>query len=87
MRAVVDVLDGGGGMAQAGGAGAGLEAFLPPQRRLLLEQQPKPLGVIEGARFRIGAQFLEAFGHAVQAKLMKQIECRVDEHEDLRQWK
>ena len=46
--AEVDVLD-LRGMAQPGGAGAALEPLLPAQRRLPLEQEGEPFGMLEGA--------------------------------------
>ena len=78
-RAEVDVLD-GGGVPQLGVARAGLEALLLAQRGFLFDQQAEPLAVFEGAAFGIGFQFLESFGHAVQAKLTQSIQCRMLQH-------
>lgn len=86
MAAVVDVLD-AGGMAQPRGAGAGLEALLPPGRGLVVEEQSEPLGVVEGAGLRVGVERLEARGHAAQAEFVQEIERGVGEHRRLRQWK
>ena len=86
MRAVIDVLD-AGAMTQAGRAGAGLEALLAPQGRLVLEQQAQPLGVIERTRLGVGGDLLVALGHAVQAERVEEIKGRMGEHEGLRQWK
>src|SRR5665213_703645 len=73
---VIDVLD-AGGMAQLGGAGARLEATLSAPGRLMLEQQAQPFGMAERASLWVGGQVLEAFGHAVEAKLVQQVECRM----------
>jgi hypothetical protein len=35
----------------------------------MLEQDAEPFAMIEGARFRLGVEILEAFGHAVQAEI------------------
>ena len=67
-------------MAQPRGAGAGLEALLAAQGRLVLEQQAEPLGVIEGARLGVGVERLVALGHAVQAERVQEIEGRMGEH-------
>ena len=53
--AIIDIFD-GGCLAQAGDAGARLEAFLASQRGLVLEQQGEPLGMFEGACFGIGIE-------------------------------
>ncbi|GEP12587.1 hypothetical protein MGN01_44320 [Methylobacterium gnaphalii] len=86
MAAVIDVLD-TGGMAQPCGAGAGLEALLPPGRGLVVEQQSEPLGVAEGASLRVGVERLEARGHAAQSKFVEETERGVGEHRRLPQWK
>jgi hypothetical protein len=77
--AIVDVLD-AGVMAQPCGSGARLKALLPAQRRLVFEQKAKPFGMFEGARLRGLFERLEAFGHAVQAEVMQQIERRMGQH-------
>jgi hypothetical protein len=78
-RAEVGVLD-GGGVPQLGGARAGLEALLLPQRGFPFDQQAESLAVFKGAAFGIGFQFLESFGHAVQAKPTQSIQCRMLQH-------
>jgi hypothetical protein len=77
--AIIDVFD-AGIVAQLRGPGAGLEALLPAQCHLMFEQQAKPFGMIEA--FAVGGLFerLEAFGYAVEAKLVQEIEGRVSEH-------
>jgi hypothetical protein len=86
MRVVVDILD-AGGVTKARRAGAGLEALLAAQRHLVLEQQAKPLGVLERACLGVGIDLLVALGHAVQAEGVEEVERRMGEHGDLRQWK
>ena len=85
-RAEVNVLD-RGGVPQLGGARARLEALLLPQRGLAFDQQAEPFGVVKGAALGIGCQFLESFGHAVQAKLAQPIQCRVVQQGCSPQWK
>jgi hypothetical protein len=36
-------------VTQTRGSGAQFEALLPPQRQLMVEQQPQPFGVFEAA--------------------------------------
>ena len=43
----------------------------------LLQQQAQPFGMAEGAPLGVGGQVLEAFGHAIEAKLVQQVECRM----------
>ena len=49
LRAEVNVLD-GGSVPQFGGAGAGLEALLLPQRGFAFDQQAEPLGMSSDTR-------------------------------------
>jgi hypothetical protein len=77
--AVIDVLD-AGVMAQPCGLGAGLEALLSAQRHLVLEQQAEPFGMLEAAGLGGLFERLEAFGHAVQAEVVQQIEGRMGQH-------
>jgi RsiW-degrading membrane proteinase PrsW (M82 family) len=51
-----------------------------PQRSFPFDQQAEPLAVFKGAALGIGFQFLESFGHALQAKLTQQIQCRMLQH-------
>jgi hypothetical protein len=85
--AVVDVLD-AGGMAQPGGAGAGLEALLPAQRHFLFDDEREPFGMAEAGGLWVGGEILEALGHAVEAEVTQEIEGRMGEHAGcLLQWK
>jgi hypothetical protein len=86
MAAVVDALD-AGGIAQPRGAGADLEALLPPIRGLVVEEQSEPLGVAEGAGRRVGVERLEARGHSAQAEFVQEIERGMGKHWRLPQWK
>ena len=85
--AVVDVID-AGGMAQPGGAGAGLEALLPAQRHFLFDDEREPFGMAEAGGLWVGGEILEALGHAVEAEVTQVIEGRMGEHAGcLLQWK
>jgi len=77
--AVVDILD-AGGLAQFGGAGPALEALLPAQCRLLVEQQRQPFRMIEASGLRMIRKVLEPLGHAVQAEVMQLVEGGMAEH-------
>jgi hypothetical protein len=67
-------------MTQPHRAGAGHEALLAAHRHLVLEQQAKPLGVLEGACRGVGSDLLAALGHAVQAEGVEEVESRMGEH-------
>jgi hypothetical protein len=54
-------------MSQSSAFGANLEAFLTAQRQLLIKQEPKPFGMIEGFGLRLSVQVLEAARHTGQA--------------------
>ena len=86
MAAVVDVLD-ACGVTQAGRTGAGLEALLAARRRLVLEQQTEPLGVVERTGLRVGLERLEPRRHAAQAEVVQEIESGMGQHHRLRHWK
>ncbi len=87
MGAVVDILD-AGGMAQVGGASAGLEAFLLVQGLLVFEDDAEPLGMGQRTRLGVRLQVLEAVGHSVEAEAMKKFEGRMREHRSIScQWK
>ena len=77
--AVIDVFD-AGGLAQLGGAGAALELLLPAQGGFMFEQQRQPFGVGEIGGLGLGAEFLEALGHAVEAQGVEQVDGRMGEH-------
>ena len=79
MGTVIDVLD-AGGVAEMGGASAGLEALLLAQRFLMFEDDAEPLGMRQGARLGVRLQCLVALRHAVQAEAMQEIEGGMGEH-------
>jgi len=78
--AVVDVFD-RGLVAQTGIAETRFEAAILPVGRLMVEEQPEPFGLGKLGRFGIGGEADEGPGHAVQAELVKLIECRVGQQE------
>jgi hypothetical protein len=57
-------------VAQLGGPGTCLEALLLSQCHLVLEQDAKPLQMVESLAFRVGRQIAQALGHAFQAELV-----------------
>jgi hypothetical protein len=77
--AVIDILD-ARSMAQLGGPGTGLEAFLAPECGLALQQEREPFGVIEGGGLGMSGQFAEALGHAVEAEFVQQVEGGMMKH-------
>ena len=85
-RLVVDVFD-RGGVPQFGGPRAGLEAPLLSQRGLLVDQQTQPFGVVKALALGVGRQIAEALGHALEAKLVQTVECRVVQQGLSPQWK
>jgi hypothetical protein len=54
-------------VSQSGALGSDFEALLPSQRQLLIKQEPKPFGMIEGFGLRLSVQVLEAARHTGQA--------------------
>lgn len=74
--AVIDVLD-AGGMTQLGGSSSAFEPLLLTQRFLVFQEQSQPFGVFEAARFGLGIEVLEAFGHTVETEAMQQVEGRM----------
>lgn len=68
-------------VTQFGGAGAGFEALLAPQRRLSLKQQREPFAVLQSAGFRLRVEILEGFGHAMEAEIAKHVESRMGQHD------
>jgi hypothetical protein len=72
-RAVIDILD-RGQVAQPGGLGTTFKAFLLAQRALAPQQNAQPLGMAERPALRVVSNVAEAFGHAVQAELVQQVE-------------
>jgi hypothetical protein len=44
------------------------------QRFLVFQEQSQPFGVFEAARFGLGIEVLEAFGHTVKTETMQQVE-------------
>jgi hypothetical protein len=77
--AVVDVLD-AGLMTQASGAHARLEAFLPSQGDLEVEEQAQPFRVWQCGTLGLALEALEAFCQAIRTELMQQIESGMSEH-------
>ena len=67
-------------MSQSGALGSDFEALLPSQRQLLIKQEPKPFGMVEGPSLGLGVQVLEAPRHARQAQLVEKIECWMVQH-------
>ena len=82
---VIDVLD-GGGLAQLGTAGAGLEALLPAVRHLVFEDQRQPLGIAQRDGGGIGLQSLEALGATMQTEGVESFQGGMGQHRDAPQW-
>ena len=78
--AIIDIFD-AGGLTETRHARPRLEAFLPAQRRFLVEKQAEPFGMFKTTRLRIGGEFLKPLRHAVEAEGMQLIECRMRKHE------
>ena len=73
---------------EPGGAGPGLEALLAPGRRLVLEQQGEPLGMLQALGLGLSLEIAEGRGHALQVEGLQQIEGGMGEHEEcFLQWK
>src|SRR5918994_581326 len=78
----VDVLD-MSIMAQVSRPGPALKPLLAAQGRLALEQERKPVAMLQSTRLWLGLQILEAFGHAVKTKIGQQGEGGMGQHGDL----
>src|SRR5208282_3892922 len=79
---IIDVLD-AGRMAQAGDPGTRFELLLPAQRQFIFEEQAKPFGVIEVARFGFVLVLPEPLGQVVKAESVRLVEFRMSEHADV----
>ena len=53
----------------------------------MLEQQRQPFGVFQAGGFGLGGELGEAFGHAVEAKGVQQIDGGMGKHVVILQWK
>lgn len=77
--AIIDILD-AGLLAQLGVAQARGEALASTQRGFAIEQQCQPFGMTDAIGFARGSDINEGFGHAMQAKRVDLIECRMGQH-------
>jgi hypothetical protein len=67
-------------MTQLGGPSSAFEPLLLAQRFLVFQEQSQPFGVLEAARFGLGIEVLEAFGHTVKTEAMQQVEGGMGQH-------
>ena len=67
-------------MTQLGGSSSTFKPLLLAQRFLVFQEQRQPFGVFEAARFGLGIEVLEAFGHTVETEAMQQVEGGMGEH-------
>jgi hypothetical protein len=74
-------------MAQSGGARARFKLLLSAQRQFVLEQQPEPFGMIEGARLGFVLEVPEPLGEAVETEGVQLVEGRMGKHGMSSQWK
>jgi hypothetical protein len=54
----------------------------------VFQKQSQPFGMFEAARFGLGIEVLEAFGHAVETEILQQVKRGVGQHAGFSfQWK
>jgi hypothetical protein len=67
-------------VAQTSRPGPALKPLLTAQGRLPLEQECKPVAMLQGAGLGLGLQILEGGGHAMKTEVGQQGERGMDQH-------